>query len=213
MPTALVSSFLLLALFTGLGCTEEKDKTGGTTPSTSADQDKKDASADGQAAVDYLTPISEKWETLRQEKGLTDKLADINLRDWNEQQKKISELAGGKPTVLVFVGPSCPYSKKYMDMLKSKMDDLEKDLAFVFVALGPADEAKFYLEKIKYPWSFLVDPQEIYAAQYGYVGEVPYSVFLTSDGTILGVLAGYVAENEQAFLRLFEQLAAYPETD
>lgn len=85
----------------------------------------------------------------------------------------------GKPTVLMFVSPTCPHCVAELPEAQKAAHENDANLVAVFI-VGKAENAKGVLEHVKFDGTALVDDGTL-RRRYG-IRSVPYTLVLGGDG-------------------------------
>ena len=170
------------------GCLQSDEDTGTDTADTSTD---KEATGD-QPFAGVVPPAFIK----------------VTITDWNNQHVDLGELRGDQPALVVFIGATCPYCAAFLELIAEHWATFEGRLVFMIISLDDSTTTKLQHLRNKFPFTFYIDNREILAEKYGYIGQVPYTVFINRHGKLIRREVGFTEENGPIFLRLFEEVIA-----
>ena len=91
---------------------------------------------------------------------MADRLPDLELLDHAGNERRLSELVGGDPTILqTFRGPWCPKEQRFFRRLVTLQDDLEVSYCrLLSLSVDPPEVAAAYRAGLGARWPFLCDP-------------------------------------------------------
>lgn len=118
------------------------------------------------------------------------KAIDFKLKDLNGKELSLSDLKG-KKVFLNFWATWCPPCKAEMpEIEKLYQETKDSDLVIVAVEIGePLDTVKPFIDKNKYNFKVLLDPDQSVASKYG-IASIPTSYFIDVDGNIVSKIVG-----------------------
>ena len=92
---------------------------------------------------------------------MLERLPDLQLRDHNGDERRLSELVGGDPTVLhTWRGPWCPKEQRFFRRLVALQDELEVAYSrVVSLSVDPPEVAFACRAGLGARWTFLCDPE------------------------------------------------------
>jgi peroxiredoxin len=98
-----------------------------------------------------------------------DRFPDLRLLDQAGNERSLSELVAGDPTVLQFYrGFWCPKEQAFMRMLVGLQDELEVAyVRVVSVSIDPPAVASAFRAGLGARWTFLCDPERTYTEALG----------------------------------------------
>jgi peroxiredoxin len=100
---------------------------------------------------------------------MADRLPDLELLDHGGNDRRLSELVGGDPTILqTFRGPWCPKEQRFFRRLVTLQDDLEVSYCrLLSLSVDPPPVAAAYRAGLGARWPFLCDPDRRVLEQLG----------------------------------------------
>jgi len=98
-----------------------------------------------------------------------ERFPDLRLADHAGNERSLSELVAGDPTVLQFYrGFWCPKEQAFMRMLVALQDELEVAyVRVVSVSIDPPPVASAFRAGVGARWTFLCDPDRVWMEQLG----------------------------------------------
>jgi peroxiredoxin len=118
------------------------------------------------------------------------KAIDFKLKDLDGKELSLSDLKG-KKVFLNFWATWCPPCKAEMpEIEKLYQETKDSDLVIVAVEIGePLDTVKPFIDKNKYNFKVLLDPDQSVATKYN-IASIPTSYFIDVDGNIVSKIVG-----------------------
>lgn len=118
------------------------------------------------------------------------KAIDFKLKDLDGKELSLSDLKG-KKVFLNFWATWCPPCKAEMpEIEKLYQETKDSNLVIVAVEIGePLDTVKPFIDKNKYNFKVLLDPDQSVATKYN-ITSIPTSYFIDVDGNIVSKIVG-----------------------
>ncbi len=134
------------------------------------------------------------------------KAIDFKLKDLDGKELSLSDLKG-KKVFLNFWATWCPPCKAEMpEIEKLYQETKDSDLVIVAVEIGePLDTVKPFIDKNKYNFKVLLDPDQSVATKYN-ITSIPTSYFIDTDGNIVSQhVGGMNIDQMKAYIKTLDK--------
>ncbi|MFT2010032.1 thioredoxin family protein [Pontibacter sp. 13R65] len=133
---------------------------------------------------------------------LNDKVADFSLKDGQGKAVSLTDYAGKKAVVVVFINNTCPYAKLYEERLVNLASAYAgKGIQFVFInpniGSGEGSETLQDLAGKNYSFPYLADEGQVQSAKFGATKTPEAFVLLQNEGQFVLKYKGAIDDNPQ----------------